>query len=425
MQFKKLIASIKQNSFIRSASILVSGAAFAHVITAVALPVLTRLYSPSDFSVLAVFSSLIAIIVVAACLRFDVAIPLPKSDVDAINLLVLSLLCAGVISIIVFITVLLAPHFIARLLNQPELTKYLWLLPISIFLGAAYTALQAWFIRQKKFLLIAHSRIAQSAACAAAQLGLAGLASGPAGLLIGYLMNSGIACFSLGYSLYKHRDYFQHYKNALNCSTLRRTWYEYRKFPQYSTLEALANSASIQVPIILISSLAIGPEAGYLLLAMTVIQAPMALFGNAIGQVYLSRAPDEFRSGRMEVFTKDILIGLIKAGIFPLLLFGIFSPLVFALVFGSEWGRAGWLVTWMTPWFMLQFITAPISMALHITGHQKLALILQLSGLVFRIFIVWITGQFLNEKISEAYAISGALFYFGYLMMVLRCVKST
>ena len=66
--FERLVG---QGGFLRAVLVLVGGTAFAHAITALALPILTRLYSPADFSTLAVFSSLLSIVAVAACFRFD------------------------------------------------------------------------------------------------------------------------------------------------------------------------------------------------------------------------------------------------------------------------------------------------------------------------------------------------------------------
>lgn len=60
-----LIAGKPRNNFIRSVGVLVGGTALAHGITALALPELSRLYSPADFSALFVFTSLLFIILSA------------------------------------------------------------------------------------------------------------------------------------------------------------------------------------------------------------------------------------------------------------------------------------------------------------------------------------------------------------------------
>lgn len=43
----------------------------------------------------------------------------------------------------------------------------------------------------------------------------------------------------------------------------------------------------------------------------------------------------------------------------------------------------------MTPWFVMQVLASPISVAMYITGHQRTVFILQVSGLLRRILAVW------------------------------------
>jgi O-antigen/teichoic acid export membrane protein len=403
--------------FVRAVLVLVSGTALAHGLTAAALPVVSRLYSPADFGVLAVFSSLLSIIAVAACLRFELAIPLPEADEDALQLLAVSLMCCLSLSLLIALAVALAPDWIARQLGQPGLAKHLWLLPAGVLLAGAYSALQFWHVRHKHFTLLARTRVAQSAGSGVTQIGLGWGGIGPLGLLLGYMMNTSIAFLALGGQPLRAAP-------GISGRRMRALAFEYRRFPQYSSFEALANSASIQLPIIMIAALATASEAGYLMMAMYVAQAPMSLIGTAVSQVYLSRAPEELRAGRLGPFTAEILSGLFKAGVGPLLAIGILSPALFGLVFGGGWERAGWLVAWMTPWFVLQFLAVPVSMALAVTGHQRASLLLQLLGLGLRVGMVWSAGRWHASLASEAYAISGALFYLAYLSLILVVVRA-
>ena len=411
-------------SFLKSVAVLVSGTALGHGITAAALPVLSRLYTPADFSLLAVFAGLVSIISVAACLRFDVAIALPEHDHEALSLLTLAMGIAGTVALVLLAVALTAPVAVAEVINQPALAAYLWLVPISVFLAGGYSALQMWFVRQKQFPLIARSRVTQSAGAAGVQIGSGALGVGASGLLFGHAMNTGAACLVLGYTLLRNK----HNRSAIRSATvasLRTTFKKFDKFPKYSTWEALSNAASIQVPILLIAALAPAEEAGYLTMANYVMQAPMALIGTAIGQVYLSRSPEEFRQGTLFAFTKRILKGLLRTGVAPLLVIGFAAPFAFGIALGENWTRAGTLVLWMTPWFILQFLTAPISMSLHVTNNQKTAFALQLGGLLFRAGTVLAFAKVHPQFISEAYAASGLIFYSAYLCTVLFIVKKS
>lgn len=407
------------NRLVRSVGVLVGGTAFAHAITAATLPVVTRLYTPADFSAAAVFASLLSILSVAACLRLDVAIPMPEQDSQALNLLALALASTAVVAVVVAAVVLGAPQQVSGWLKQPRLVPYLWLLPVGVLLAGAYSALQMWFVRKKAFTSIAHSRIAQAVAGSGTQIGLGWFQVAPAGLIVGTMLNTGAGCLGLGWRFLRAE---RQMLLTVDAQQLRSAFRAYDRFPKYSTFEALGNSASIQLPIIIIAALALGPEAGFLALAMAAMQAPMGLFGAAVSQVYLSRAPDEHRAGQLDSFTTRIFGALIKSGAGPLLFAGFVAPDLFALIFGEPWRRAGVLVTWMTPWFIFQFLSVPVSMALHVTNHQRAALLLQLFGLALRVGAVLVAASLAPAWVSEAYAVSGFVFYFTYLITVLVVV---
>lgn len=413
-----MLANLRSH-FVRSVLVLVGGTALGHLVTALALPIATRLYSPVDFSVLAVFSSTVAIISVAAALRFDIAVAVAESDLDAVKLLILALTCAFAVAVAVGLVVVILPESLLRDAGLLPIESYLWLLPVGIFLAAAYSAFQGWFIRNSSFGLIARSRVTQSASMAAAQIGLGVGGIAPFGLLVGHTLNTAAGCLVLGARFFlSERKQFA----AANRSALVAVFRYYSRFPKYSTLEALCNSAAIQVPVIMIASLTVGAEAGFMILAMTTMQAPMALMGSAIGQVYLSQAPEKLAKGELSSFTLVTLGGLSKAGVGPLVFAAIIAPDIFAIIFGEEWRRAGEIVTWMTPWFIMQFLSSPLSMSIYVTGHQRVAMVLQVFGLIFRICTVWAAYLWFGEVIVEAYAVSGFLFYLIYLLVILIVV---
>jgi O-antigen/teichoic acid export membrane protein len=399
--------------------VLVGGTALSQALMMLVLPFLTRLYTPQDFSVLAVYTGLLVIIAPAACLRLDIAIPMPARDEDAANLLALALVFAVIISSALAVPALLIPRDLAYMLRAPKLEPFLWMLPIGVLLAASSSAFQFWFVRSRDFSLIARTRITQAVGAAGVMVGFGWLGLTPGGLIVGQAVNSGAAAFGLG------RHAFVGGKEAVksvSMAEMRRVLRVYDRFPKYSTLETLANNASIQLPVVMIAAMASGPEAGFLALAMRVMQGPMGLIGNAISQVYVANAPDAFRAGDLGAFTANILGALMRTGVGPLLFTGMVAPDVFAMVFGDDWRRAGILVAWMMPWFIIQFLTSPVSMALHVTNSQKLALGLQFVGLIIRVLVIIAAENIAPNRLSEAYAISGVIFYSFYFICVLFVV---
>jgi O-antigen/teichoic acid export membrane protein len=121
---------------VRGVSVLVGGTVGAQVIMVLAAPVLTRLYTPQDFGLLAVFAALLSIVVVVASLRYELAIPLPHDDREAAALLVLSLLIVFAVAALSAIPILLYRHAITGLLNMPRLADYLYLVPMGTLVAA-------------------------------------------------------------------------------------------------------------------------------------------------------------------------------------------------------------------------------------------------------------------------------------------------
>lgn len=409
------LRTLNREGFARSVGVLVGGTAFSQGFALLMLPIVTRLYTPADFSVLAVFASILSIVSVVACLRLEIAIPLPESDEDAANLFALALGVGAIVSAVAGLVIWCFSRQILELTGQQVLRSYLWLLPLGIWLTSAYSAIQFWSTRKKRFGTIAKTRMTQALGSIGTQVGLGWLGFAPLGLLLGQVVASGAGLFGLASRAIRvDRFAFKKIRWIDMCRVMRR----YDRFPKYSTFEAFANSAGIQLPVIIIASVALGAEAGYLMLGMRVIGAPMALIGGAVSQVYLSRAPSEYRAGTLASFTVQITNGLVKSAGGPLIFVGIISPIIFPFVFGENWRRAGDLVLWMTPWFLLQFLTSPTSMALHVTDNQRTAMSLQLAGLAIRLGGIAVAGGLAGRYVAEAYAVSGFIFYCIYLLVL-------
>jgi O-antigen/teichoic acid export membrane protein len=406
MTLRKRFAQVYQSAFVRSIMVLAGGTAIAQAISLLALPFITRLYTPADFSVFAVYVAIVHLLSVAACLRFEIAIPLPELDEDAANVLALALTSVVLVTSIAGMVVWLMPQVVIQLSAQPSLRPYLWLVPLGVFVAGAYSALQFWSIRKKTFSLIARTRVSQSVAAAAVQLGMGVAKLAPLGLLVGHLLQTGAGVFALARQVYvTDRSSIK----SVTRQNMRRLWRQYQRFPKYSVGEVVAQTAGLQLPIIIIAALPIGPEAGFLSLAMKAMQAPISLVGLAVAQVFASAAPDAFRTNSLGVLTARTLGGLLKSAAGPMIFIGILAPQLFAVVFGSEWQRAGDLVRWMTPLFIVQMIASSLGTTLYVTGNQKLALMLQVVGVLVRAGSVLVVAGLAAGWVSETYAAFGAL----------------
>lgn len=412
-----MIRKLLQGPFARSVAILTGGTAFGQGLGVLALPLLTRLYTPEDFGVLGSFAALLGTISVVSALRYQVAIPLPDEEQEAANLLVVSLTCVIGISLLTALAVLFFGQSIAAQFTTPALGQVLWILPIGVLLTGAYAVFQFWATRKRAYPQIAKTRIEQALGGVSVQLGLGWAGAGVVGLIIGQIISNGAGFVGLARRAWaESKATF----SKIDIIDLRHTAYAYRRFPIYSTTEALANMAGFQLPLLFIAVLVGNKELGFLMLVIRILQAPMSLIGSAISQVYYGQATSELKSGTLMPFTLRMLKRLFLLGFPPMLFAAIIAPWATPLIFGNSWSRAGELIVWMAPFFFFQFLSSPLSMALHVVNMQIIAVSLQVFGLFFRSFSVF----YFKDNPMAAFAISSAFFYILYLLVIMVSIRT-
>lgn len=395
------------------------GTLAGRLIAVAALPALTRLYTPEDFSLLAVYLALVSTLSVAACLRLEIAIPLVETEGEAAELLTLASLVLCIVTVILAVPALVLPELVAEELGSPSMAPYLWMVPLGVLMVGSYSAMQFWATRVHRFGAIARTRIAQAVVGVSTMLVMGWGGGAPMGLLLGNMLNIGSGGLGLAINaLTRDRSAF----GGVRLHNLGAAFLRNIRYPIFSTPEALFNIAGIQVPVLLIAAHA-EAEAGFLLLAMMVINAPMTLLGSSISQVYVSRAPQEYREGRLAVFTFLIMRQLIIVGAGPLVVVGMLAPWIFPMIFGAEWGRAGEIVVWLVPWMVLQFIVSPVSMVLHTISRQGWAMALQFVGVILRVGTV-ILAILADVSPVPVFALSSAAFYAVYAGVVIFSMQS-
>lgn len=117
---------------------LVTGTAIAHLISILAAPILTRLYTAEMFGMAALFTALTSILGVAACMRYELSIVLPDNDREAANLLGVALCFSVATSFLTIPIVLFGGPHVLRWVKMPELSPYLWLIPIAVWFSGLF-----------------------------------------------------------------------------------------------------------------------------------------------------------------------------------------------------------------------------------------------------------------------------------------------
>jgi len=403
--------SPRSSSFTTDVLKLVTGTTLAQIIVVLAAPFITRLYGPEAFGLLAIFTSITSIIGVIACMRYEMAIMLPKADEEAANLLGLCLLCAAVISGLTVPALYFGGDALLSLLRAPGLGLYLILVPPLIFISGVFLALNYWNSRAKQFGRLSVARITCSFATTGTQLGAGFVGYATGGSLIGAnLVGVSVSTGVLGGQIWRENHVLL--RRSISWRGMLDGLKRYKKFPLIDSGSALLNTISWQLPALLLTVFFSPVVVGFYSLGFMVLQMPMSLIGGAIAQVFFQRASEAYHQGTLTQLVENVFAVLLKLSVFPMLLLAITGEELFLVIFGVAWGEAGIYAQILSFWAIFWFISSPLSTILSV--REKLTVGFGTTILNFSTrFLSLMIGGVLGSAILSIvlFSISGVLVY--------------
>ena len=352
--------------FIRNIVVLLSGAGASVALILLTTPILSRIYGPELFGILAVFTSVLSVLLTCASLCYEMAIPLAEDDATALDALALSFWILLGMTLIVCAAVFFFSERFAAVLNCRPLLPYMWLLPVGFLGGGAYQILSYWALRKEAFGQIATTRLSQGVAMVFTQVCLGLISQSAIGLLFGDVLGRATGVGVL--SRYAARSWKPQSQTA---DRLRYVAARYAKFPKFSAAANLLTSLSTNIPVLIIARY-FGPVvAGLYALTFRVLRMPMALLGQAVGQAFFARAASISRKPhQLSVLTERSAVALLTVGL-PIFAFLVLDgPSAFAAVFGERWRASGAYAQLLAPWFLLWLVANPLSSLLTVREWQ-------------------------------------------------------
>lgn len=329
----------------------------AQALPLLAAPLLTRLYSPTDFGALALFASWLSMALAVATGRFDWSVPNARSTSLAAAVLALGALVLPVAGLLCAVALAAT--------GQPG---WYWLLLPALVGGGWQQLLVAWHVRGAELGGVGRAKVAQSVA----NVGLC-VAAGPfvpagqgawalvAGVLLG-------AWAGLG-SLWQAANDLQHALVALTRRRLVVAWRRFATEAGWSMLVSLLNAASFAAVPLLLSRHYSVAEVGFYALMQRIALGPVGLVGAAVSQSFWAEAARLVRADRPQL-GRLYLTGTRNLGwvALPLALLGIAGPLYVGPLFGSEqWSAAGAVLAASVPMLVGQVVVSPLS---HLVIHR-------------------------------------------------------
>lgn len=388
-----------RSALLRATLTLMAGGALAQALPLLLGPLLTRLYTPTQFGLYHLFAAVAANVAVVACARYEHALPLARDDDEARALVAL---CRWILLAVIGLSAIGA---VAWALGIGALWP-LWL-PVAVgALGWLSLATLA-AMRAQRFAALATSRVLQHGGGAALQAAAGAAGAGLWGLVVAPIAAALAAAAWLRPRLGQG---WQASRSAMKAVAQR-----HRDFPVLNTPHAFLGALQDTLALALIAAWQGPAAAGFWGLALRYLKAPATLVGGAVSQALYpalaagGAATAEGRSAVRRVMRTLALLAL------PLVLaLWLFAPAAFAGAFGEAWREAGELARALALYIGVHFVASPLSVVTMAWGAQAWALKLSLVGQA--LFIAALaSGLAIGGLNAAGWAVSAAMaLYFGW-----------
>lgn len=371
------------SSFVRNVIKLGGGNVAAQVISLVAVPVITRIYSPDAFGAFSFVQSLVLVLYPVSTLRLNSAILLPEDEQTAEGLLLASLLSVIVSAFLLMPLLMIGLYKMAGLDAATE--TVLWYLVAGVLVHGAVQCYEFWLLRHKRYSPMAWGAVAESVADRLTVIGMGLLhQAGAVWLVLGRVVGA-IAHLAV---LVRQNDRVGATPGFVR-SHLRRLpgiVRRYKNFPLYSTWAFLLANGARELPTVVLAALFNPAVAGLYSLGVRVLGFPILMVGDAVAKVFFRYATSVATDpDRLQEATRQLVRYLMYLILPPMLALILFGPQLFQFVFGEQWIDAGVFARILAMSFLVAFLYRVLSIFFDMFENQAQRLLFDAAQFLGRI----------------------------------------
>ncbi len=328
-------------------------------------PLLTRLYTPTDFVVVTLFISLISILSAFASLRFEWSVPNAASHTQATALIVAGFFMVVITTTTTFIVLKLFSSNWSFWRGFQVISPYLLLIPIALVGTSLQQLMQSWFVREADLTAVSKAKITQSLISTILNSACGILKYGALGLIVSSIVASWVGS-SL---LIRHAKGLRESLRKLPIIELKKSSLQFGKDSVFSSVASLINTMSLTITPFLLAQFYNPKEVGWYALAMRIALTPIGVFTSAIAQSFWAEAASLVKTDRVTL-RRLYLRTSKRMAVFAIPVMGLclLGPLYTEFIFGEVWANAGYILAALTPQLFGQIVVSPLS---HLIVHRK------------------------------------------------------
>ncbi|HDF2183794.1 TPA: type 8 capsular polysaccharide synthesis protein Cap8K [Staphylococcus aureus] len=372
---------MRLNKFIGDSFLMILSSGIAQVILIITTPIITRLYSPTEFGEFTIFSNIAMILIPIINARYDLLIVNTKNDRSANILSQISFLIS------LLILLILIPIFAISAWLYPNFILDFIFIIIMLFLVSLTNIFTNYLNKERKYKVLSLINVFRAGSMALLQIIFGLLALGSLGLIIGFSL-SYIAGITLGYKTFK-----KHFNIVRDKEETKALFLENKNQLVYSTPSILLNSLSFSVVVFFIGILYTNTEVGIYGMAIRVLGIPVTIISLGLSKIFMQQANDyyieygNFRNLLLKFSSILVIVSIILY--VPLYLF---SEELVNILLGHSWVDAITVIKIVIPLFVIRLIVPTVSLSVIVLQKQQLELILQ------ALFLIGTTATFVISK---------------------------
>jgi O-antigen/teichoic acid export membrane protein len=395
-----------------------SGSMIAQAIPVAVMPLLALIYLPSEFGTFSLYIAISSICAIIATGRFELAIMLPKSAEDSVNIVAFSSILLSVMTGLFFVIISFFHSQFVTLLGDPNIGFWLYFIPIPVFFTGLFQILSYWTTRNKQFSLTSMGRMAQGAGTAAGQLTFGPKILSSGGLIVGHILGAIVSVIFLSRLVFKSDRASAQY---ISFDRMKSLFKKYRGFPIYSLWGAILDNVAVQMPIFILSKFYSAHVTGLFSLTFRMLNLPMVIIASSISGILFQKITYIHNHDPKLLHDYIVKAFLLLLGCaFPVLFIVYFggSELV-TFVFGEAWADSGKYASIIVIATTIRFAVSPLSSVLAIEHNLRLGVLWQVTYFVSVFITLYVASAYPVDMFIKIYTMNEVVFYLFYLGLIL------
>jgi O-antigen/teichoic acid export membrane protein len=361
--------------FWKHAATVLTGTVAAQVLPLLVAPLITRLCTPADMGAFGIWLGVIAVASTVATLRLEAAMILDHDSSQQQTCFSVVAYFSSLLAIVITICAILA-----HVWGIPQARNMSWFGLLTIGVGTWLTGynkiLTAYATSYRAFGKSALAKVFAAGTIALSQVMLLWIGAGGTALLAGHIIGTAIGTAAAIVLMSPPRASF-----GMKPSIAQRSYLQkHQSFWRFSLPAGLLNIVAGKFPLFVIGAKYGLVAAGLFALTERLLTAPVSLLAASVLEVFKRQAVQEFQTlGNCRKAYRGTFKALVVLGFGPAVFIFAFAPEFCARVFGEPWREAGDFARILAPLYFFNFVASPLSYVFFVAGKQRTELVWQIA----------------------------------------------